>query len=52
MEKGCGHIDVLKKFPGDTDCEYIYIYGFVAKLQLFKHKPNDAQTDRQTIHTL
>ena len=33
MEKGCGHIDVLKTFPGDTDCKcvyiYIYIYGFV-----------------------
>ena len=27
MEKGCGHIDVLKIFPGDTDCKYIY--GFV-----------------------
>ena len=26
MEKGCGHIDVLKTFPGDTVCKYIYIY--------------------------
>ena len=25
MEKGCCHIDVLKTFPGDTDCKYIYI---------------------------
>ena len=31
MEKGCGHIDVLKTFPGDTDriYIYIYIYGFM-----------------------
>ena len=26
MEKGCGHIDMLKTFPGDTDCKYVYIY--------------------------
>ena len=26
MEKGCGHIDMLKTFPGDTDCIYIYIW--------------------------
>ena len=24
MEKGCGHIDVFKTFPGDTDYKYIY----------------------------
>ena len=29
MEKGYSHIDMLKTFPGDTDCKYIYIYGFV-----------------------
>ena len=29
MEKGCGHIDVLKTFPGNTDCKYIYIYIYI-----------------------
>ena len=26
MEKGCGHINVLITFPGDTDPKYIYIW--------------------------
>ena len=29
MEKRCGHIDVLKTFPGDTDHIYIYIYIYI-----------------------
>ena len=30
----------------------VNIYGFVVKLQLFKHEPDDAQTDRQTDFVL
>ena len=29
VEKRCGHIDVLKTFPGDTDRKYIYIYIYI-----------------------
>ena len=32
MENGCGQIDVLKTFPGDTDHIYIYIYIWVCAL--------------------
>ena len=51
MEKGYGHTDMLKTFPGDTGRKYIYIYiyGFVVYLQLFKHEPDDAQIDRLFI---
>ena len=29
IEKGCGYIDVLITFPGDTDPKYIYIYIYI-----------------------
>ena len=33
MEKGCGHIDMLKTFPGDTDCKYIWVCGLTSIVQ-------------------
>ena len=33
IEKGCGHIDVLKKFLGDTDCKYIWVCGLTSIVQ-------------------
>ena len=33
MEKGCGHTDMLKTFPGDTDYKYIWVYGLTSIVQ-------------------
>ena len=33
MEKRCGHIDVLKTLPGDTDCKYIWVCGLTSIVQ-------------------
>ena len=56
MEKGYGHIDILKTFPGDTDCKYIYMGLWsnfnCSSMNLMMHRQIDRQTERQTIHTL
>ena len=48
MEKGCGHIDVLKTIPGDTNRKYIYM-GLWSNFNCSSMNPTiDRQTDRQT----
>ena len=52
MEKGCGHIDMLKTFPDDTDYKYIYM-GLWSNFNCSSMNPTmHRQTDRQTIRTL
>ena len=30
MEKGYGHIDMLKTFPGDTNRKYMWVCGLIS----------------------